>query len=309
MPLAGIPDFFIVGAPRCGTTALYEYLKTHPKIYMPSYEKEPHFFATDLFSDSERRYKDLADYLRLFRSAQPGQQTGEASVFYLSSSVAIPGILKVNPAAKFIALVRNPIDMVCSLHNHLVNFLEEDIWDVEVAWRAQEERRSGGRLSRRCTESRLLQYKAICSLGTQLQRLFALVEKPHRHVIVFDDLLRDARSVYIKVLEFLGVCDDGRTVFNRFNERRALRSVTFARVLVGARNMCGPGYVPLKRGLNALRLRPKWLWDLNLKPAPRSSLNPDFRRELQQVFWNEIKILEELLGRSLQNWLNSHGTR
>ena len=45
--MATRPNFFIVGAPKCGTTALYEYLRPHPNVFM-SPVKEPHFFATDL---------------------------------------------------------------------------------------------------------------------------------------------------------------------------------------------------------------------------------------------------------------------
>ena len=51
--------FFIIGPPKSGTTALYSYLKEHPQVFMPAYDKEPHYFAKDLHAHSTAaRYMD-----------------------------------------------------------------------------------------------------------------------------------------------------------------------------------------------------------------------------------------------------------
>src|SRR5450432_3386675 len=79
-----VPDFFIVGHPKSGTTALYEMLRSHPQIFMPDF-KEPRFYASDLPSRFQApRASGLApetyeDYLTLFEPAAPGQVVGEAS--------------------------------------------------------------------------------------------------------------------------------------------------------------------------------------------------------------------------------------
>src|SRR5215207_9230182 len=80
-----LPDFFIVGAPKCGTTAMYEYLRQHPSIFMP-FHKEPLFFGSDL----HHRYGRLteAEYRALFRAARPDQRVGEASAWYLYSTTS-----------------------------------------------------------------------------------------------------------------------------------------------------------------------------------------------------------------------------
>ena len=78
------PDFFIVGAPKCGTTSLYYYLRQHPQIFMPDY-KEPHFFGKDLNKISDEFIYDEIKYLDLFKDAKPDQKIGEASTFYLYS--------------------------------------------------------------------------------------------------------------------------------------------------------------------------------------------------------------------------------
>jgi hypothetical protein len=119
------PNFFIVGAPKCGTTALYEYLQPHPRIFL-SRIKEPHYFARDL--GSYPRIKTAQEYAGIFaESTSEHLALGEASVYYLRSAVAIPLIREFNPAARLIAMFRNPVDMVYSLHSQLLYVSEETV--------------------------------------------------------------------------------------------------------------------------------------------------------------------------------------
>ena len=298
------PDFFIVGAPKCGTTALYEYLKTHPGIYMPE-EKEPHFFSADLPSRNLGRYKHLPDYLRLFAPASPRQTLGEASVFYLYSTVAIRHIIEVNPKAKFIAMVRNPVEMAHSLHSELLCSFEEDVADFEIAWGLQKERLAGRRIPPACQEPRLLQYRDVCSLAGQLKRLLSVAPASQCLFLVLDDLRTKPRAVYQSVLDFLELPDDGRTTFEPINSNKTLRNPFIARILVETRRQLGAAYVPLRRGLHRMKLRPfKYLWGFSMATMAREPLRPDFKVELQEAFYEEIKSLEELLGRSFSHWLH-----
>jgi hypothetical protein len=131
--MPGRPNFFIVGAPKCGTTALYEYLRLHPNIFMPQY-KEPHSFATDLGAYPLIKSPDA--YAELFRDACGRHlRVGEASVYYLRSSTAIANIHDFDPEAKIIALFRNPVDLVHALHAQLLYVGEEVVPDFEAAWR------------------------------------------------------------------------------------------------------------------------------------------------------------------------------
>src|SRR5687768_18118049 len=97
------PDFAIVGAPKCGTTALYTYLATHPGIAM-SARKEPSFWSRDV--DTSWRLKDRADYDAMWVDAPPGALRGEASPYYLQSRVAIPELLSARPDVRLIAMIR-----------------------------------------------------------------------------------------------------------------------------------------------------------------------------------------------------------
>ncbi|MGH6917730.1 MAG: sulfotransferase, partial [Geminicoccaceae bacterium] len=77
-----IPDFFIVGAPKCGTTALYNYLRDHPRIFLPE-RKEVHFFCDDLNFPTRSAIRDWNEYLALFVGATDYMLIGETSASYL----------------------------------------------------------------------------------------------------------------------------------------------------------------------------------------------------------------------------------
>src|ERR1700691_4808504 len=99
---ARVAEFFIVGQPKSGTTALYEILRRHPQLYMPEL-KEPMLMASDLLAGLLRptvraRPQTLQDYLALFAEAGPEQLAGEASALYLCSLDAAANIARLQPA-------------------------------------------------------------------------------------------------------------------------------------------------------------------------------------------------------------------
>src|SRR3979411_724122 len=104
-----VPDVFIVGAPRCGTTALYTYLKDHPEIFM-SPIKEPEFF-TDFLGEG-RRVRTEAEYLNCFGGVRDEKRIGEASVSYLASRTSARAIKGFSPLAMIIIMLRNPVDVM-----------------------------------------------------------------------------------------------------------------------------------------------------------------------------------------------------
>ena len=113
-----VPDFFIVGQPKSGTTALYEALRAHPQLYMPDL-KEPVFLASDLLAGLRRptvraRPQNLEEYLALFVDATPGQRIGEASSLYLWSRAAAANIAQLAPQARIIAILREPASLLRS---------------------------------------------------------------------------------------------------------------------------------------------------------------------------------------------------
>lgn len=292
-----------MGAPKCGTTAIYRTLQLHSDLFLPSI-KEPHYFASEYAA--ERAVETPQSYDRLFADAKPSQLRGEASIFYLSSPVAISNILSRRPDVKIIAAIRHPIDLFVSWHNQCMVSLDEDEGDPEQAWRIQELRAAGQMIPRSCHEPRSLQYRKMCAIGSQVERLFELVPAPQRLVLVLEDLVRNPRTEYKRIEDFLGIEDDGKTEFLRENGFSRPRSRTIAR-LARAVQICRP-LKPLRLWLKpALNKRGiDWVERLfkgNLIPVLRPALSESFRRELLTEFSPEIILLEKLLNRDFSEWL------
>ncbi len=289
------PNLFMIGGPKCGTTSFQEYLATHPRIFM-SQPKEPCYFDKDLpFPASPR---NDAEYMRCFAGASEAHTIiGEASTNYLYSKVAVANILSFNPAARFIVMLRNPIDMAGSLHSEAVKTLTEDVCDFRQAWALQDKRHRGECLPRLTYQKDFVLYGDFCRLGEQVERLFRLVDRARVHVIVFDDLKSAARRVYQDTLRFLELPDDGRAEFpvrNAFQEPRTGLMRDSIMWLAAARNR-----LPLRKGIGIMR----GLTRLTSRPGARLPLPIDFHCELADYFRSDVALLSKLLGRDFSPWL------
>jgi Sulfotransferase domain len=301
--VAAKPNFFIVGAPKCGTTALFEYLRSHPNIFVPKV-KEPHFFAKDL--GSYPLIKTWEDYDQLFAgSTTEHLRVGEASVYYLRSETAIAGIHQFNPTARIIAMFRNPVDMVYSLHSQLLYWSEETESDFETAWRLQARRSQGLDLPPTCREPFLVQYAQFGRFGTQTQRVLSTFPRKQVKLISYDDFAASPQSVYREVIDFLDIPHDNRTHFPRVNENKRA-SITWLRDVIrkppaGLRAT----YHGLKHALGAERitaLKDK-IMAINTVKQHRPPLSPAFRAELVEAFRDEVALLSRIWGRDLSHWV------
>ena len=311
------PGFFIVGAPKCGTTALYTYLSRHKQVYMP-WIKEPHYFATELEKSRVRPIDNLAEYLGLFEPCGAQYKVaGEASVFYLASPNAIQNIERFNSQAKIILMVRDPIDMFASLHSQLYFTLDEDLKDSRSAWRTQAERRRGRGIPRTCRIPNILQYQLTCSLGALTQKVLDIFPREQVKIILFDDFVTATGNVYEEVLAFLGVSNDGRAQFLPVNENKIAR-VRFVASLYHDRGVLRPLWrvsekqrslrgVSYNSMLHPIYTVAHWLYmRLNTKTVERFPLSPNFRRELREAFREDVEKLSEIVGRNLGHWLADH---
>jgi len=295
------PNFFILGAPKCGTTALSEYLHLHPNVFF-SDPKEPEYFAADF---PVRLISRERDYLGLFRSADPSRHLaiGEGSTLYLFSEEAVPNILRFQPQARMIAMVRNPAQLVESFHSHLLSEGIETLASFEEAWAAEAERRQGRRLPPGARNPQWLYYSEWGKLGSQLQRLMNLAPKGQWMAILYDDFARDTRRVYQETLKFLNLPDDGRKEFPVINKRRHPKNVRLQKWIGALLRWWMPMRVHFTGG-RGLGLG-NFLNKITTRPARANQIPVETHRMLLDYYHDEIRLMETLLDRDLGHWLDN----
>lgn len=303
------PNLFIIGAPKSGTTSLYEYLKGHPQVFM-SVVKEPCYFAADLAFDHSGNFlvyeRDAKLYDELFTEAGDAKLLGEGSTRYLYSHDAPALIHKASPDARIIAMLRNPVDMIHSLHAHKLAAGTEDITDFEEALNAEADRAQGRRLPAH-SNPKLSTYRDRAKFGEQLPRWFDEFGRDRVRVIIFEDMVKDSAGEFRSLLEFLGV--DPTYVpesFAAYNTAHGARSTFIRRVLNGRfPQWLVWGLLPKligdtrTRGL-VRRFRHSWF---HRKPITKGKLSPALRRRLEDDFAPDVARLSSLLGRDMsQLW-------
>lgn len=309
--LVGFPDFFVVGAPRSGTTSLCRYLASNPQICF-SRPKEPHYFAqVEGLPSPAQLQRDYIDPYFGHRT-EACRVAGEGSVSYLFLPGVIERILHFNPDTRFIALVRNPLDLLPSYHLRMCYLLQEDQEEFERAWELEETRKNGQNLPRHCLDSRLLMYSEVGSLGRQTERLFRLAGPEHAHIIVFDDFISDPRAAYRDVLDFLRVDYDGRTSFEHSYESRIYRYRWLQQVFFLPAAHSGKALDTLqrrKRKYNPDGSKKKdWIKrisDWNKVSAKPKALSAGMRDLLREEFRSDVELLSRLLGKDLGHWLEA----
>ena len=300
------PDFFIVGAPKCGTTSMHAYLAEHPAIFMA--KKEQHYFGADL-SDAWRQ-PSRERYLASFAGSESAERRGEASGWYLWSRSAAREMRAYDPAARIIAMVRNPVEMLPSLHSQYLHDGIEDLEDFGEALAAEEDRRTGLRIPQgNGANPWRLFYRDIVCFCDQIERYLAAFGRQQVHVVVFDDLVGDPATTYRAVLTFLGVSTDFTPHFSVMNPNKHTRSRAVRRMLdeitnpkSGVRRV-GTRLLPVHAVRSAmLRTFVPTVTRLNTSLAPRRELSSDLRASLERELAPEIERLARLLNRDLSSW-------
>ena len=302
-----LPDFFVVGHPKCGTTALHQMLNAHPEIYMPA-DKEPWFFAEELHEFTPPRPqgtpRSLSEYAEWFADARPDQTVGEATAYYLWSRSAAANIARVNGDARIVAILREPAAFLRSLHLQLVEVYTEVESDLGRAMELEDERREGRSLPRYTYFPRMLLYSEFVRYTEQLQRLHAAFPAEQLKVLIYDDFRADNDSTLREVHRFLGVGDSApietlevnptvRPRSQALNELVHAVSVgrgPFSRGVKAAIKAVTPAE-PRRRAVQALKQRAVFV-------APQA---PDeaVMRSLRLRYRDEVVATSELLGRDL----------
>jgi len=296
------PNFFIAGGPKCGTTAMSGFLKTHPDIFI-SEPKEVNFFADDM--PKIKFVNNLKDYHNLFKKATDKKIVTDASIFYLYSDTAIKKIYDYNPEAKFLVMLRNPMEMVPSFHSQILFTDEEDTPEFEKAYRLEDKRKKGKKIPKLNRVPKLLYYSEIAKYGKQLQILKQYFPESQIKVILFDDFKKSNRESYLEVLEFLELDDDGRVEFPRINDSKKAKSKFLNKIINRPPSFTQPIARFLRKILNKPRLGIRSsLSKLNRAKTVNQSLNEDMKLKLNKEYRNDIIKLQKIINRDLSIWIS-----
>jgi hypothetical protein len=284
-----LPDFFIVGAPKSGTSSLHSYLSQHPSIFM-SEPKEPHFFYSGGLDRPAHDGTSLEEYLALFKGAPEHAWAGEASTSYLYSESAAREIKRLRPDARIMMVLRNPVDRAYSQYwNHVRDGIEplsfEEALEDETG-RVEEGKWHG------------FHYLRVGKYAAQVERYLETFGEGSVRVYLFEDLTRDAEGVCRGAFAFLDVDPNLPVEVGRvYNRSGPPRSRLASRVLASqsVRGLAGRVLpAALKREIGE-RLRSS-----NTKPVPK--MDPTTRATLMSVLEEDVSLLEGLIGRDLSHW-------
>ena len=279
------PNLFIVGAPKCGTTFLYHYLKQHPEIFFPDF-KEPHFFGSDLIRKNGAYDLNVTNYQNLFNSDK--KIIGEASSFYIFSKTAAKEIYNFNPNSKIIIMLRDLVDLVYSMHSQFVFSGDEIIEDFKEALDLEDDRLNGMKIPNQTTVVNKLFYtKNILDLPKNINYFINYFKRENIHFILLDDIKNNPEKVYSKALNFLNV-DSTINIsnFKMINKNKSYKS-KFIRNFIKKYSI----------GLGKLRSRfikqplgiVKSIESLNKKEQDREIMSIDLKKSLINQF-SEVDI-------------------
>ena len=290
-----LPNFLVIGAYKSGTTSLYRYLAQHPQVFVPRV-KEPSYFAYVAAEQeantvvSRKCVKTLAEYESLFRKASRYVAIGDVSPEYMTSPIAAQAIKKYVPHARLIAILRNPVDRAYSDFLMYRRDGKEKFSDFAKALEMQSDRALEGDPTGF--------YISTGFYGEQLRRYYDIFPASQIKVFLMEELQTDAPRTLSQVFQFLGVdsdfVPDNLTIYNR----SGVASSYVASKLFQYRSIVAP---MARRILpDGLRTRIRRGFEDRLKKAP---LKSEIRQMLKEVYRADVRLLEQLTGKSCRLWL------
>jgi len=278
------PDFFIVGAPKAGTTSLYEYLRNSEKVFMPEI-KEPNFFCQSI-DPKHFIFKPIRNekkYCSLFKK-NDNVKFGESSVWYLIDPKTPKLIHEKAPNAKIIIMLRNPIER--SFSHYLMAYsrgkYSKSFLDIIKDDRKNEE---------------IVPYKEVIRASLyydSVRRFIEMFGKENVKVIIFEELIQDTKKIVQEVLDFLGIdTKPPENIKKTFNPYGVPRNKISLNILTSEK----------AKKISEILLPKNLRHDLKFKFLIKKSKKPNITEKeikyLSNFFKNDVKNLEKLLGKSL----------
>ena len=293
---------FLVGGPKCGTTAMVAHLKTHNGIFV-SEPKECNYFLEDM---PEMKYvTNLKEYHSLFgQFNSPHEAYIDASILYLHSEEALKAIYDYNKEAKIIAMLRDPMEMVYSFHSQILYTLDEDQAEFEKAWDLEDSRKLGQNIPKSCRSPRLLYYSEVAKYNEQLQRVYKYFPEEQVKVVLFDDFKNSNIDAYKDLLAFMNIAYDGKVDFPRVNEAKKAKNKLINRFVHRPPKILKR----IARLILKLINKPRFgilerIDKLNRDKDLRQELSDQMKEKIRKAYADDIKQLSGLINKDLSHWL------
>lgn len=291
------PHFFIVGAPKSGTTVLNDYLSQHPDIFMAP--KELHYFGKDL---KTKLKLSEAEYLQNFREVQNEKVIGEASVWYLFSKTAAKEIKEFDPDAKIIIMLRNPVEVIYALHSQHLFDGNEDVRDFEEAINLDKYREKGERLPDSVDYFETPLYKDSVLFFAQVKRYLDAFNKDNVHIILYDDFVSNTEKTISDTFKFLEIRDDIPIQYKILNKNKRIKWFYLHRLIKKPPSWMKKiiRIILPFRSVRHFMMSRLYKWNINV--AERDSLNTILHQQLKKDFANDIDSLGHLINKDLSEW-------
>lgn len=287
------PDFFLIGAPKCGTTSLFSWLAQHPDTYLPI--KEPNFYSQDILDvRAQAGFENEAAYLaRLCPPEAQGKWTGEATPKYLYSDQALARLAREAGRVKLIVSLRNPVDLAVAMHAQTLRQGRERDSDFARAWD-----RGPARPGERLTD-----YRFWGRPGARLAEVLKMVPREDILVLILEEEMRqDPAAAHAKVLRFLGLAPHVLDSYAPENVRQTYRWVRGQGALGQIRRAV---YV----ALSWVGIRPQGktgllqgMTRLNNRGQGRVEITPAQRQAVARELAEDARHCAALLGRDRLPW-------
>lgn len=293
-----LPNFFLIGAAKAGTTSLYSYLEQHPEIYM-SPVKEPRFFTPELYSIYNSAVRSggrkiplsLEQYSQLFAGVKNEIAIGEASTDYLYLTKAANRIKNEVPDAKLIAILRNPVERAFSAYCYQLRDSYETL-SFEEALQAEESRiKQGFRPG--------WHYQQVGFYARQIEQYLDVFLPQQIKIYLYEDLASDSIAIAREIYQFLGVDSDFTPDLTRKNISGVPKNKTLHNLFTKEnfiKSAIKP-FIPQQLRQNLYQKMRK----RNLGQKPKLSL--ETRKKLIDTYREDILQLQNLIQKDLSAWL------
>jgi len=280
------PNFFIVGAPKAGTTSLYAYLKNVPGIYM-SPIKEPNYFSVSThFKLGKKPIRDKKKYLSLFKKVKDEKIIGEANPSYLSDPETPKLIHQTVPNARILISLRDPVERAYSAYLMTI--------------RRGFTKKSFSQQMENTLSNEILPSGKVLTRGlyfNPVKKYLDIFGQKQVKIIIFEEFIKNPKTFIEEILEFLGYNKPLETFENEVHNPYAVVRSSVTKYIFQNDTVRKFAQIIPSSSRRILKER------VMLKQQPKPKMNEEVKKKLVNFFHDDVEKLKTLLGRDLP-WKN-----